>query len=117
MLNIVVGISTANRAFVRRAMLSRLSLRTRRLNQVVASGSKPTFRSNRLRSFNEGLTLYSWQDDVQAVRHTSLNMAKDVVRPYWSALYADRRGCLRGNLLARKRLTDGRIAQQRVPDL
>jgi GT2 family glycosyltransferase len=53
----------------------------------------------------------------RAVTHIASNMAMNVARATWPEPYVDRRGRLRGNLLALFDLTVGRMAPERILDL
>jgi GT2 family glycosyltransferase len=53
----------------------------------------------------------------RAVTHIARNMAMNVARATWPEPYVDRRGRLRGNLLALFDLTVGRMAPERILDL
>ena len=53
----------------------------------------------------------------RAVSHLACNMAMNLVRAGWPETYVDRRGRLRGNLIALRDLLTGRIAPERACDL
>jgi GT2 family glycosyltransferase len=53
----------------------------------------------------------------RAVEHIARNMAMNVARAGWPEPYVDRRGRLRGNLLALRDLLTGRMAPERVLEL
>jgi GT2 family glycosyltransferase len=53
----------------------------------------------------------------RAVTHIGKNIAKNTVRSFWSEPYVDRRGRLRGNVLALWDLMAGRISPKRILDL
>jgi GT2 family glycosyltransferase len=53
----------------------------------------------------------------RAVGHIAKNVAMNVARSAWSESYADRRGRLRGNVLAFWDLLTGRIVPERILDL
>jgi GT2 family glycosyltransferase len=53
----------------------------------------------------------------RALEHSLRNIAMNVVRSTWPEAYVDRRGRLRGNLLALRDLITGRMAPERVLDL
>jgi glycosyltransferase involved in cell wall biosynthesis len=53
----------------------------------------------------------------RALEHIARNMAKNLARAGWPEPYVDRRGRLRGNLLALRDLLAGRMAPERVLEL
>ena len=53
----------------------------------------------------------------RAIAHITKNMAMNIVRAPWPERYVDRRGRLRGNLLALRDLTLGRMVPERILDL
>jgi GT2 family glycosyltransferase len=53
----------------------------------------------------------------RAIEHIARNMAMNVARAGWPEPYVDRRGRLRGNLLALRDLLTGRMAPERVLEL
>lgn len=53
----------------------------------------------------------------RAVEHLGRNMAMNIARAGWPEPYVDRRGRLRGNLLALRDLMTGRLAPERILDL
>jgi GT2 family glycosyltransferase len=53
----------------------------------------------------------------RAVTHIAKNMVTNIVRSVWPEPYVDRRGRLRGNLLALRDLTIGRMVPERILDL
>jgi glycosyltransferase involved in cell wall biosynthesis len=53
----------------------------------------------------------------RAIDHIARNIAKNLVRSFWPEAYIDRRGRLRGNLVALSHLATGRISPGRILDL
>ena len=53
----------------------------------------------------------------RAARHVARNLAMNIVRAAWPESYVDRRGRLRGNLIALRDLLRGRMQPERVLDL
>lgn len=53
----------------------------------------------------------------RAITHIAKNLAMNIVRAMWPEPYVDRRGRLRGNLLALRDLTIGRMVPERILDL
>ncbi len=53
----------------------------------------------------------------RALAHIARNMAMNLTRAWWPEPYVDRRGRLRGNLLALRDLAAGRMAPERVLEL
>jgi GT2 family glycosyltransferase len=54
---------------------------------------------------------------ARALQHLGRNMAMNVVRSVWPEPYVDRRGRLRGNILALRDLIGGRMTPERILDL
>jgi glycosyltransferase involved in cell wall biosynthesis len=57
---------------------------------------------------------YPWR---RAVGHVARNVAKNILRATWPEPYIDRRGRLRGNVLALRDLLTGRMIPERILDL